>query len=268
VARVQQKFTSGTATSSSALSVTWTQNTAAGNCGLLHLAISEWNVAGTVAEDAGTPDLTAQGWTLQSASSADGAREALFTYVKANLAASESAVSVTLPSATGARTVLGSLIEESGIATSSPVDVEAAAFNDSTAATFDSGATGSTSQASEKVYAALVQQFEPPGTVTPTSEEGWSDVASTTAGISQEGLTLAVYEKTLTATGTVQFSGGLSPSRRWAAAVTTLKAATAPPDTTTGRFAPDAILAATGLTGAVSAIQDDPDSPDGNWLTA
>lgn len=32
------------------------------------------------------------------------------------------------------------------------------------------------------------------------------------------------------------------------------------------RFAPDAILAQTGLTGAVAAIQDDPDSPDGNWL--
>ena len=32
------------------------------------------------------------------------------------------------------------------------------------------------------------------------------------------------------------------------------------------RFAPDAILAQTGLTGAVTAIQDDPDSPDGSWL--
>lgn len=36
----------------------------------------------------------------------------------------------------------------------------------------------------------------------------------------------------------------------------------------TERFAPDAILAQTGLTGAVAAIQDDPDSPDGSWLTA
>lgn len=34
------------------------------------------------------------------------------------------------------------------------------------------------------------------------------------------------------------------------------------------RIAPDAILAATNLTGAVSVIQDDPDSPDANWLTA
>ena len=36
----------------------------------------------------------------------------------------------------------------------------------------------------------------------------------------------------------------------------------------TERAAPDAILAQTGLTGAVAAIQDDPDSPDGSWLTA
>jgi hypothetical protein len=33
-------------------------------------------------------------------------------------------------------------------------------------------------------------------------------------------------------------------------------------------LAPDAILVQTGLTGTVSAIQDDPASPDGNWLTA
>jgi hypothetical protein len=34
------------------------------------------------------------------------------------------------------------------------------------------------------------------------------------------------------------------------------------------RLAPDAILASTGLTGAVAALQDDPDAPDGSWLTA
>lgn len=36
----------------------------------------------------------------------------------------------------------------------------------------------------------------------------------------------------------------------------------------TTRIAPDAILAQTNLTGAVSAIQDDPDSADASWLTA
>lgn len=34
------------------------------------------------------------------------------------------------------------------------------------------------------------------------------------------------------------------------------------------RIAPDAILSQTNLTGAVSVVQDDPDSPDANWLTA
>lgn len=34
------------------------------------------------------------------------------------------------------------------------------------------------------------------------------------------------------------------------------------------RLAPDAILEQTNLTGAVADIQDDPDSPDGSWLTA
>jgi hypothetical protein len=41
----------------------------------------------------------------------------------------------------------------------------------------------------------------------------------------------------------------------------------APPPTIT-RFAPDAILAISGLTGAVTVIQDDPDDPDGSWLVA
>lgn len=36
----------------------------------------------------------------------------------------------------------------------------------------------------------------------------------------------------------------------------------------TSRIAPDAILSQTNLTGSVSFIQDDPDSPDANWLTA
>jgi hypothetical protein len=39
-------------------------------------------------------------------------------------------------------------------------------------------------------------------------------------------------------------------------------------DTVVTRFAPDAILASTNLTGAVAAVQDDPDAPDGSWLTA
>lgn len=34
------------------------------------------------------------------------------------------------------------------------------------------------------------------------------------------------------------------------------------------RFAPDAVLVQTNLTGVLADIQDDPDSPDANWLTA
>ena len=36
----------------------------------------------------------------------------------------------------------------------------------------------------------------------------------------------------------------------------------------TERQAPDAILASSNLTGTVGDVQDDPDSPDSNWLTA
>ena len=36
---------------------------------------------------------------------------------------------------------------------------------------------------------------------------------------------------------------------------------------TTARYSPDAILVQTNLTGAVTAIQDDPDAPDATWLT-
>lgn len=40
------------------------------------------------------------------------------------------------------------------------------------------------------------------------------------------------------------------------------------PSTVTGRLAPDAILEQTNLTGSLANIQDDPDTPDANWLTA
>lgn len=33
------------------------------------------------------------------------------------------------------------------------------------------------------------------------------------------------------------------------------------------RLAPDAVLTQTNLTGALSDIQDDPDTPDANWMT-
>lgn len=33
------------------------------------------------------------------------------------------------------------------------------------------------------------------------------------------------------------------------------------------RLAPDAVLLQTNLTGTLSQIQDDPDSPDANWMT-
>ena len=36
----------------------------------------------------------------------------------------------------------------------------------------------------------------------------------------------------------------------------------------TERQSPDVLLVQTNLAGAVTAIQDDPDSPDGSWLTA
>jgi hypothetical protein len=35
----------------------------------------------------------------------------------------------------------------------------------------------------------------------------------------------------------------------------------------TARYSPDALLTQANLTGAVAAIQDDPDSPDASWLT-
>ncbi len=34
------------------------------------------------------------------------------------------------------------------------------------------------------------------------------------------------------------------------------------------RIAPDALITQTNLTGSITDIDDDPDSPDGNWLTA
>jgi hypothetical protein len=233
-ALVQQKSTSGTASSSAALTATWLQNTVAGNCGWLVVAINEWNVTGAVAENAGIPDLSAQGWTRVTGADANGARAALYVYVKPNIGVADSSVSILLPSATGARSVVAWLIEESTIATTLPVDAAIGALSDNTITTFDTGVTGSaTTQASEVVYAAIVQQFEPGGTITPTTGENWGSPIATpvVTGTSQEGITLGIYRKVLTATQTLQFSGTLSLSRRWAANLVSLKVAGSSPST-------------------------------------
>ena len=65
--------------------------------------------------------------------------------------------------------------------------------------------------------------------------------------------------------GAVQPNAAQTPAST-AHAIAALITDASGPAPITERFAPDAILAQTGLTGVVAAIQDDPDSPDGSWL--
>jgi hypothetical protein len=87
---------------------------------------------------------------------------------------------------------------------------------------------------------------------TSTNGENWTSAATWTATVTLTSLTVILfsgYWLAETSPGDAKFDNlNVAPG--------------------TVRTVPDAILAQTGLTGAVGAIQDDPDSPDGSWLTA
>jgi hypothetical protein len=228
---VQQKFTHGTASSSVPISITWASNTVAGNCGVLDLQVNEWNAVASNAEDAGTPDLTSQGWTLRA--NGDGSRSSLFTYIKENMSASEAAVSVTLPSASGTRYLIGSLREYSGVVTSNAFDQQASNFADTATTTPTTGTTPTTTQAAELLVAAIGSQAAATPTLSSDASTNSFTIIAQQAGSgpTQEAVTLAVLERVVSTTGAYSTGGTLSLSRRWNGTIVTLKENTAP-DTT------------------------------------
>lgn len=83
----------------------------------------------------------------------------------------------------------------------------------------------------------------------------------------------SVFDKTTTAAILLAAGQATNSTESWdvaanARTVLVAYATGAAPATEVQRMAPDAILASTGLTGTVTDIQDDPDTPDANWLVA
>ena len=172
------------------------------------------------------------------------------------------------------------------LSSSSTLTVAAAAAARSGAATLASTSTLNTTAAaaarsgaatlsstSSLTAAGLPTKF---GAVTLTSTSSLSTTAGTirvaqAALVSTSSLVTAAAAAARSGAATLTSSSVLGTQ----AVVTKLGAAvlqsvsalvTAGVSFTVGRFPPDAVLEQTGLTGTLATVQDDPDSPDGNWM--
>jgi hypothetical protein len=95
-----------------------------------------------------------------------------------------------------------------------------------------------------------------------THQSGMTERQETTrSGIWAECITCS--DKTLSATGTTG-----TQTITWNGASQSMAGSVLLNELVVQRLAPDAILSRQNLTGLVSTIQDDPDAPDANWLTA
>lgn len=106
------------------------------------------------------------------------------------------------------------------------------------------------------------------------SEEGFTAQAGGDAYSTptSNALSAGLADKVVTVSGTAQTLPTWGKTLNDTAGTWAMVAYEVLPDpgivTEVQEMVPDAILAVSNLTGTVSAIQDDPDAPDANWLTA
>ncbi len=184
----------------------WKQPTVAGS--LLVLVVS-------IAKGTTSTINTPAGWT-QAVQSGDGAglpRCAIF--YKPNAASESGAVTVT---ATSAGAMAAQLLEVSGITITSPLD-QTASTSAAADATPDSGTTAATTQAVEFVIAALADEALEAQT-NPTN--GFQQISETQVS-GTPSVTMGVYFKTTTATGTQSMSATTATANDVAGAIATFK---------------------------------------------
>jgi hypothetical protein len=114
--------------------------------------------------------------------------------------------------------------EVSGIVTSSALDQHTGATGNSTAPA--SGATGTTTQASEFVYGVLGAGAGYSGTITADTAGGWTDDQAAPVGSSAR---LHTEYRIASSTGTFNADGTMSVAANWTAVVATYKGSSAAP---------------------------------------
>lgn len=227
-----------TTTTTSPVALTLPLSTVAGNTLVACVVTSASPTNPTVSSITlgGSADHWAQGIT--PIGTTGGSDEMVFAWVDPNCAGGQTAVSITMSASAGSIPV--TVFEVPGIVTSSPVDVQTGANNDSTGLnSWSSGASGTTSQASE-LAVGIVGSFKSTGVGTLVGPAApWANMPQVTSASTHVGLVVGFQP--LTATGTVTYSGTSSAVDGYCAAVFTLKAAAAAGTSAASRTGPQAV---------------------------
>jgi hypothetical protein len=155
---------------------------------------------------------------------------------------------VTVTPSSGASVGAVTVIEFSGVVTSSALDKSSTGHVDSGTTSFSSGTTATTSQADEVLVGAVTAQTNSTPTVTGPSSP-WVNETSVAFNIGTgERFTHKAGYQIQSSAGTATYSGTISPSSAYSAIVITLKGASLSPDTGTGSVR----LPKPGLAGAGS----------------
>lgn len=230
---VQNK--TGTGTSVSSITITLTSSTTAGNCLAAAIAVNNSGVTVTGITLGGS----AGNWTQQKTISGGAT---LFLWTDHNCAGGQTSVVVSLSAAVN---VTAAVYEFSGVVATPPLDQSASASGTSSG-TFSSGATATTTVASEVWFgAAGAKTTGGAGLVGPSSP--WTSITQLVAGTVGATSMVAGYQ-IVSSTGSAIYSGTETSGNPYAAAVITLKGGTS---TQQGA----ATLSGTGSIGAPASIQ-------------
>lgn len=212
---VQSK--SGGASSAASLTVTLTSPTTAGNCLVVKVATSESSSGPTVS---GITLGGAAGNFARAVQSSSAVIVHSEIWTDQNCAGGQTSVVITLTGGAGSFPNVVAWVEEwSGVATSLAVDKTSS--NNGNSAAFSSGATGTTTQASEVIVGCGAAQQTPTGPSSP-----WTNLA-VVSNTNVTTLSMVAGWQVASATGTFTYSG-TNASANWAACVVTLLAATGP----------------------------------------
>jgi hypothetical protein len=222
--------------SSTTTTATFSTSTTNGNC-LVACIYPAAPFGGTTTITSVTTNGSAENWAsaVQQVDTAGGG-DIVAIWVNPNTGGSQTVIDVNwsytgTPSSTNQGFILIDIFEVSGVAKSAVVD-KTASGTGSAAGTFSSGASGTTTQASEIVIGMVgaVQNAGATMTVTGPSSP-WVNETTRNQGINISGTTYQIYELSgydiLSSTGTATYSGTLSStSNNYASALVTLKTAT------------------------------------------
>ncbi len=250
-ASVLESFGAANASSgSSSLSVSPTAATGAGD--LLVAVIRTRNIT-ALAPVSTVTDSASNSWTRATSKSQGSGDEEIWYAASAHSLSTAQSVTVTVSGTAAASSAIAfTVLDVSGAAASSPLDV--AATNAATGTTASTGTTATTAQASEIAISDIAWNTS---TITVSNQTaGYTVLPTQVSKVSSDATGEQGAWLLLSTTGVQSYSATLSASAAWAGAIATFKTGSAPPPTitsfspTTGPVGTPVTITGTNFTGA------------------